>query len=201
MNLLSLLMGSMTTNDSVNALSQKTGASSKQVGMLISLALPLLIKYMTSNASSSQGASSLLGALTHHNSKKTMSQQIMQADEEDGKKIVNHILGNQSQSVVNDLAGQTGLSSDQVSQLLGSLAPSMMSGLSAATQSNAQQSPSGGMDLSGLMGMFGGMQQSQGGSGLGLLGSLLGGAAPADDKKDDNLNGTALLNLLMSAGK
>ena len=205
MDLLSMLMGSMTSGDSVNAMSQKTGASSKQIKMLIALALPILIKYLTKNASSQSGAQSLLGALTQHTNKKSMADQIADADEEDGKKILNHILGQNSGSVASDLAGQTGLSGDQVMQILGNMAPSMMSGLSAATNAGAQQQADSGFDFTDLLGMFGGkpaQSQSSGIPGLGLLGSLLGGgSAQVPDEKDDNLNGTALLGTLMSLMK
>ncbi len=202
MNLLNLLLGSMTSGDSVNALSEKTGASSKQVSMLIALALPLIIKYLTKNASTQNGAQSLLGALTQHTSKKSMADQIAQADEEDGKKILQHILGDHSSDVVNDLAGKTGLSDNQVSQLLGNLAPSIMSGLSAATDKGAKQkSADNGFDLSDLIGIFGGQNdnKSAASSGLSLLKSLIGkGEKPDDDEKNDTLNGTSLLNMLMS---
>ena len=97
----------MTSEDTVNTLSQKTGASSKQVSMLITLALPLLIKYLTKNASSQSGAQSLLGALMQHTNKNSMADQVAQADEEDGKKILQHILGDRSTDVMNDLAGKT----------------------------------------------------------------------------------------------
>ena len=202
MNLLNLLLSSMTSGNSVNALSQKTGASSKQVNMLITLALPLLIKYLTKNASSQSGAQSLLGALTQHTSKKSMADQIAQADEEDGKKILNHILGDHSTDVMNDLAGKTGLTNNQVSQLLGSLAPSMMSGLSAATDIGSnQQAVDNGIDLTDLAGIFGGgnANQSSGFSVLGLLKSLFSkDAKPVNNEKDETLNGTSLLNMLMS---
>lgn len=204
MDLLSMLMGSMTNGDSVNAMSQKTGASSKQIKMLIALALPLLIKYMTKNASSQSGAQSLLGALTQHTNKKTMAEQIAQADEEDGQKILNHILGQSSGNVASELSGQTGLSNDQVMQILGNMAPSMLSGLSAATNAGVQQQADNGFDFTDLLGMFGGkpvQQQSSGIPGLGLLGSLLGGGAQAPDEKDDTLNGTALLGTLLSMMK
>ena len=202
MNLLNLLLGSMTSEDTVNTLSQKTGASSKQVSMLITLALPLLIKYLTKNASSQSGAQSLLGALMQHTNKNSMADQVAQADEEDGKKILQHILGDRSTDVMNDLAGKTGLSGDQVSQLLGSLAPSMMSGLSAAANKGSnQQSEDDGFDLSDLAGIFGVSKENQGGgfSALSILKSLFGKDEKTEDtEKDDNLNGTSLLKMLMS---
>lgn len=202
MNLLNLLFDSMTSEDSVNTLSQKTGASTKQVNTLIALALPLLIKYLTKNASSQSGAQSLLGALMQHTSKKSMADQIAQADEEDGKKILQHIFGDRSTDVMNDLAGKTGLSDDQVSQLLGSLAPSMMSGLSAAADKGSnQQAENDGFDLSDLAGIFGVSKENRGGgfSALSILKSLFGkDEKPENTEKDDNLNGTSLLKMLMS---
>ena len=69
MNLLSLLAGTMLSQSSVNSVSGKTGLSSKQIQKLVMLALPILIKYMTKNASSGDGALSLLGALSQHKNK------------------------------------------------------------------------------------------------------------------------------------
>ena len=63
MNLLSLLLGSMTQTSSVQSLSQKTGISDKLIKILIIAALPKIIKAMTQNASSGDGAASLLSAL------------------------------------------------------------------------------------------------------------------------------------------
>ena len=54
MNLLNLLMGSMTSQDSGQSLAGKTGLSQKDVSALIQLALPLLLKSMQGNASSPQ---------------------------------------------------------------------------------------------------------------------------------------------------
>lgn len=180
MNLINMLMGSMNTESSVNSLAQQSGASNKQISTLMMIAIPILIKMMTKNASSQSGAQSLLGALSQHTSQKSMTQQIQNADQEDGAKIISHILGDQSSSVMSSLAQQTGMSSDQISSVLGSMAPALMSGVSAATNtasSQAAQKPAGGFDLSNVLGMFVGAaptQQNQSGiDGSDLLGSLL----------------------------
>ena len=47
MNLLSLLLGSMMTQSSVNNLSGKTGTSQSAIMRLLPLAIPILIKYLT----------------------------------------------------------------------------------------------------------------------------------------------------------
>ena len=213
MNLLSLLLKSMLTDSSLSAMAKKTGLSKVVLKKLIPLAIPLLIKFMTSNASSQSGALSLLGALGQHTNKKSIADQIAEADTDDGSKIIGHIFGNQQNAVVNSLAQQAGLSSNDVSSALAGMAPAVLSGLSAAT-TTAQQSSAGqvnlsdGLDLSELMSLFGGQSQPSsmgmlsglfgGGSsslGGGLLGSLLGSTAASADN-DITVNGTQLLSLL-----
>ena len=216
MNLLSLLLKSLLTDASVSALAKKTGLNAGSLKKLIPLAVPLLLKFLTSNASSESGALSLLGALSQHTNKKTLSDQIDEADTEDGGKIIGHILGSQSEAVTGQLARQAGMSERDVSSALAGLAPALMSGLSAATNSISSAPKvdlSDGFDLSDLMGMFAGAQQAQqvqaqpsggllsgllGGSGSGLgnlFGSLLGSSAQQSAQEND-FNGTQLLSLL-----
>ena len=220
MNLLSLLLSSLLTDSSVSALAKKTGLSAAALKKLIPLAVPLLLKFLTSNASSESGALSLLGALSQHTNQKTLSDQIDEADTEDGGKIIGHIFGNQSDAVTNRLALQSGMSERDVSSALAGIAPALMSGLSAAnhTVSAAPKVDlSDGIDLSDLLGMFAGAQsvqqvpqgQSYGGgllsgllggssSGLGdLFGSMLGSSAQQSSQEND-FNGTQLLSLLSS---
>ena len=182
MSLISTLLGSMTSQSSVQSLSGKTGLSGKQISALLALALPILLKAMTSNASSGQGASSLLGALSQHTNpnKKTTAQQIDEADTADGKKIINHILGNDTDKVVNQLAGQTNLSADQVSSVLSQMAPAMMSGVNDATNQAKKGSGKGkadgfdlsdGFDMKDVKGILGAVSSGKGGGDL--IGMLL----------------------------
>ncbi|MBR0159894.1 MAG: DUF937 domain-containing protein [Oscillospiraceae bacterium] len=211
MNLLSLILKSLLTDDTLTALVKKTGLSKAILKKLIPLAIPLLIKFMTSNASSQAGALSLLNALGQHTNKKSLADQITEADAEDGSRILGHIFGGQSDAVVNSLAQQSGVSSQNVSHVLAEIAPAVLSSLSAAnsTASSAKVDLSDGLDLSELMTLFGGAAQSQsagnnmlssllGGSsslGGGLFGSLLGATAQQADN-DASVNGTQLLSLL-----
>lgn len=191
MNLLQLLMGAMTSQSSVGSVSGKTGLSNKQVQQLMMLAIPLLLKYMTKNASSGNGAQSLLGALAQHTNQKNMDKQLDDADEDDGSKIIGHILGSNQNKVTQDLSVQTGLKPDQISKVLAILAPAMMSGVSqaASTASAADDSSKPtGPSLSGLMGS-------------GIFGSLLGFGKKEKDDDDPEFNGTALLQALLGAKK
>lgn len=187
MNLLGLLLGSLTSQSSVGEVSGKTGLSEKQIKKLILIAVPILIKYLTRNASSNDGAQSLLGALTQHTNKKEMGLQLKEADEVDGGKIIGHILGKKQNKVTQDLSAQSGLTQEQVNQILAIMAPAILSGVSeAATQQQAQAAPA----ASPVPGIF-----------SALLGSAAQTQASAKDDKDDAINGTALLQALLGARK
>lgn len=174
MDLLNMLMGSMATDDSLSALTKKTGASKEQTEKLLASALPLLVGSMTNNAAASQqGADSLRSALTQHTSTKKAAEQIKEADLGDGEKIVRHILGDNSDKVVQTLALETDMNQEQVTRGLASMAPLLLSILSAVTGKAAKFDLSDGLDLTDILALFGGSQQSAA-NGLGMLGSLLG---------------------------
>ncbi len=204
MNLLNILMKSLTSGAALEALSAKTGLSEKQLKLILAIAIPLLLKKMTSNASSQNGANSLLGALTQHQSSKSIAEQLDEADEEDGAKIVGHILGEDKDDLMSSVASQAGASEDDVAKVLGNISPSVLNGLSSATASaKAEKSGvdlSDGVDMNDVLGLLGGSGLFGGGnsSGAGLLGSLLGGAAPQEDQ---SINGTQLVNTLLSMMK
>ena len=200
MSLLSTLLGSMSNDDAVDAASKKTGISKIAIGGLIAVAVPLLLKKLTSNAQSQQGASSLLGALSQHTDTSAIADQIANADTQDGSAIIGHILGSEQSADIGQLAQQAGMTEDQVSSVLASIAPALMSSVSAANTANVQQAQPSGISAGGLGsilgGLFGGSNGSSG-AGMGnILGSLFGGG-----KQDDDADGSALLSLLMNSGK
>lgn len=208
MSLLRILTKSLLSDAALKALARKTGLSSAKLKKLLPLAVPLLLKALTSNASSQSGLDSLLGALTQHTSKKALPEQIREADTADGRKILGHIFGGNSSSALSSLAHQSHMSEQEVGSVLSCITPSLLSGLSAATASGSKPGfdLSDGLDMGDVMAIFGGAAQS---SGSGLLGGLLSGRPAVGglfgallgqdtNEKDDSLNGTALLNALLS---
>ena len=209
MNLLQLLLSALLSNSSVNSVSKKTGLTSILVRKLIMAALPVLIKYLTQNVLSQGGAASLLNALTQHTSKRSMAEQIDEVDEEDGGKIIRHILGKDEQKVVADLAEETGLKGEEVTRGLASFAPALLSALSAETASSAQQQTTAAAapaaDLTSLFNTFAGQtvqqaqaQAQQPSGAAGLLNSLLGGGTSQAAAPSANTAASAgsLLSLL-----
>lgn len=192
MNLLSILLKVLLNKDNLSALAKKCGLTPAKLKKLIPLALPLLIKYLTGNAANQSGALSLLGALGQHNTNKALTEQIAEADPEDGRKILGHIFGQNAEPEIQVLANQAGLSGKETSAALDSIAPVLLSSLNTAASSAKKKKVdlSDGLDLSEVMTLLGG-----GGSSGGLLSSLFGGKRP--DEKDDGLNGNALLQTLL----
>ena len=193
MNLLGLLLTAMTSQSSLGQVSGKTGLSQKQIKKLIMLAIPILIKYMTKNASSGDGAQSLLGALAQHNNKKEVGMQLKDADEEDGRKILGHIFGKkeEQQAVTQSLSAQSGLTADQVNQILAIMAPALLSGVSAATTDAAAAPQTASSSQFGVTpGIF-----------SALLGTSPSTAAPVVQEQNNSINGVELLQALLGARK
>ena len=79
---------------------------------------------------------------------KTIDKQIEDVDEEDGAKILGHIFGDEKDKAMASVAKSAGVSTNDVSKVLGSISPSILSGLSEATATASKQKKSSGFDLS-----------------------------------------------------
>ena len=197
MNLLSVLFKTLLSEEAIKALAKKTGLDGKQLTKLLPLAIPALMKMLTKNASSEAGASSLLTALTQHTGKKPAAQQIAEADTDDGEKIIGHIFGSKKNEELQALSAQSGLSENEVSSALSGIAPTLLTTLSAATQSakpaaGGKVDLSDGLDLGDVMAMLGGAKPNA----SDLLGGLFGGGAK--EEKDSAINGASLLSSLLA---
>jgi len=174
---LTQLLGQMTSGSSLSSLSSLVGGETNQVSSVITSALPSLLGALTQNASTDEGASSLIQALAQHDDDSDLSEQIANADAEDGSKIISHILGQSSTSLITKLAGKFGLTKDQVTTILNKIAPSLLSSLNSANKSGeftkGNVDLSDGLDFSDIVGifenMFGGKQKKASLNGTDLL--------------------------------
>ena len=186
MDLLSMMTQAMTTDNAVGSLSGQNGVTKGQASGLVTAALPILLQAMTSNAASSSGANSLLGALNQHQTSIPIEDQIKDADKDDGGKIIGHILGGNATGIISQLASQNNMSNAQASSLLAQIAPALLAGVGAAALGGAKKKKKPAVDLSdgldikdviGFAGMMSGAgsakKESDGSALLGILSGLM----------------------------
>jgi len=201
MNLLSILLSVLQSKSAITALSKKTGIKSNSLKKLLPLAVPLLLKLLTKNASDKDGANSLLTALSEHIGSQSAEQQITEADTEDGGKILNHILGDSKAGSLASLATMTNMNESDITKALSGIAPALLNTLSSAVQSALNSNgkgKKGGFDLSGVLSMLGGKKT---GGFLGIVKSLFGNKTTKKQTKDSSVNGMDLLTSLLNLKK
>ena len=171
------ILGALTGNDAVSAISQNLKIDSKQVSSVITTALPTLLGAMQKNASTEAGAASLAKALGDHaGSAGNIINNLKVTDLTDGNKILSHIFGGNLSSVIGGISKKSGVSTNNVGSILASIAPSLLALL------GKQNGNSGAAGLGGLLGaVLAGSAQSQ--SSTGGLGSILGGLGSLFGKK------------------
>ena len=166
------ILGALTGNDAVNAVSQNLKIDEKQVSSVISSALPYLLGAMQKNASSQAGAASLADALGYHaGNASNVVDNLKAADLVDGGKILSHIFGGNLGNVLGGISKQTGVSSNLVSSILASIAPSLLALLGKGQQSSGTNAAG----LESMLGVILGGMSSASNSNKGGLGSILGG--------------------------
>ena len=171
------LLGALTGNDAIGTISEKFNIDSNQVSSVITNALPSFLGAMQQNASTEGGAAALAKALGDHAGEAgNIINNLKGADLTDGSKILSHIFGGDLSSVVNGISQKSGVASNAVSNILASIAPSILALL------GKQNGNSGAAGLGGLLGaILGGGASS--GSNSGGLGSILGGLGSIFGKK------------------
>ena len=163
------ILGALTGNDAVGAIADNLKIDSNQVSSVISNALPTLLGALQKNASTPGGAESLAKALGDHaGNAGNILNNLKGADLTDGSKILDHIFGGNLSNVLNGISKQTGVASNAVSNILASIAPSLLALLGRGQQSN-------GINVGDLAGMLGGLLGGGSSNNSGGLGSILGG--------------------------
>lgn len=177
----------------LDGIAERLGTDRDTALNAVQAALPGLFAGMQNNATSPEGAASLREAVAQHDDGLLDGGvDLDQVDEEDGRKIVGHVLGDRQEAFAGQLSAASPSGIDLgplVQKVLPLLAPLVMSYL--AKKLGGQQSPggidaggtdasaSGGIDLGGLLGgMLGGAGQpgAPGPQPAGIdLGGILGG--------------------------
>ena len=162
------ILGALTGNDAIDAISQNLKIDQKQVSSVVTAALPYLLGAMQKNA----GAASLADALGYHaGNAGNIVNNLKAADLTDGNKILSHIFGGNLSSILGGISKNTGVGSNAVGSILASIAPSLLALLGKGQQSSGTNAAG----LESMLGMILGGMSSSGKSNTGGLGSILGG--------------------------
>jgi len=162
----------------IGDIAKKLGINEKEAKSAVKAALPTIVAGLTANAGDAEGAAKLEKTLAKHTGKSTKIDDI---DEEDGKKIVNHVFGSKKEAVEEAAAAKSDVTKDIIAKILPIVAPIVLAWLaqkflggnkdSDATGSSAKKSEGG---IGDILGGLVGSKQGQDMLG-GLLGGLLGG--------------------------
>ena len=163
------LLGAMLSGDSVQSLSQASGASTKDVQSVLSAALPSLLQGALGQAQNEQTATGFAQALDNHAQSDTsnLGSFLSGLDLQDGGKILMHLLGANTNQTAQNVSAASGVSAKQTAKILAMAAPLLMSLLGKQNQSSGSGV---GSLMSTLMGS---------GDITSILGSLVGGSVPS----------------------
>ncbi len=160
----------------IDDIAKKLGIDEKAAKSAVKTVLPTIVAGLSANASDADGAAKLEKTLVKHSAKSTKLDDI---DEEDGKKIVNHVFGSKTEAVTEAAAGKADVAQDIIAKILPIVAPIVLAWLATKflgggaaekteTKAAAPAASSGGIGdiLGGLVGSKEGQE---------VLGSVLGG--------------------------
>ena len=185
----------------IDQLAQYVGAEPAQVEQAVATALPALFGGLNANAADTSGLSSILSAVSQHDaSLLDGGVDLGQVDTQDGAAIAQHIFGDNTDAVYNQLGQSSaagGLSSGLFRKLIPLLAPIVMSYLvKQMTQRTGGSNGSSGGGLGDILGQVlgggsggsSGQSQQSSGGGLGdILGQVLGGGSSQGSAQNEQV--------------
>ena len=180
MNLIDLITGN-AGNQVASQAQNKFGIEKNQIIALMAVAAPLVISYLRKKSQEDPNeAEALNNALDKdHDGSILDNPAQVEARQQEGGSILDHIFGGQKSQVENQLSQNTGISMDKIGPVLAMLAPLIMGYIGKEKQSSGVNSGGGLGDLLG--GILGGAQnqaQAEPSNPLNdILGSVLGGGA------------------------
>ncbi len=145
-NILDLLQGQLS-GPVIEQLSKQIGGGTAETQSAIQSAIPTLLKALTNNASTTEGASSLADALDKDHDGSILNDLMgfvtSGNDTNGGSGILKHLFGDKRGNVEQVISQQSGLDNGATSNLMTQLAPIVMGFL-------GQQKQQGGLDVGGI---------------------------------------------------
>lgn len=195
MGLIDLLTGN-TGNQVAERAKSKFGVSRNQVLALLAVAAPLIISYLSKKSQSPNEAESLNTALDKDHDGSILND-ISQAEarQSEGNSILNHIFGEEKQTVENQLSQKTGISIDKIGPVLAMLAPVIMGYIGKEKQQNNVDAGGLGGLLDSILGNASGQTKNEQSNPLNdIIGSVLGGGPSNSSNPLNDILGSVLGN-------
>lgn len=185
---LTSLMSALLSDNTVNSVAGKAGASAGDAVSVLAAALPSMLNGANGQASNPATAESFFQAVNDHAGRDSDKVDVIE-----GEKIVNHLLGSDAEDTQKAIAKKTGLSKSQVAMILAAAAPLLMKMLGNQTSSSNNANTTASM-LGSLLG--GGMNSSSSNSLMTqALGSVLSSSMGGGHASSNN----SLLGSLLSS--
>ena len=178
MSLIDLITGNAGNQVATQA-ENKFGISKNQIIALLAVAAPLVISYLRKKSQEDPNeAEALNNALDRdHDGSILDDPSQVEARQQEGDSILDHIFGGQKATVENQLSQNTGISMDKIGPILAMLAPVIMGYIGKEKQTNGVNSGGLGDLLGGILGGAQSQVQSEPSNPLNdILGSVLGGS-------------------------
>lgn len=138
-------------DNTINQLGAQLGLDAKTTQQAASVALPMLLRSLSGNASSPDGATSLEKALRNKHDGSILNDIAGALSKPetlaDGQAILGHVLGNRKETVEKSLGKVSGIDANSSSQLLAALAPLVLGALGKSLNSQ-------NLDADGLANML-----------------------------------------------
>ena len=183
---ISSIMTALLSDESVQSLGKKSGASDAMVESILESALPMLLNGAKEQASNKKTAESFAGALMEHakNDTSDLGAFMDSVDLEDGAKIIAHLLGAENASKKEAVSKKSGADAKTTATVLAMAAPLLMSLLGKQPEAKPEPENVGGLmgsllngvDVGDVATLLLGKKKDEGldlGSIAGLLGKLL----------------------------
>lgn len=189
MSLIDLITGN-AGNQVAEQAENKFGIQKNQVIALLAVAAPLVISYLRNKSQDANEAEALNNALDRdHDGSILNDVSQVEARQQEGGSILDHIFGGQKAQVENSLSEQTGISMGKIGPILSMLAPLIMGYIGREKQANSVNSGGLGDLLGGILGGAANQAQAQPSNPLNdILGQVLGGSGMQQQSSGNPLN-------------
>ena len=193
MSLFDLLTGN-AGNQVAEQAGNKFGISKNQVIALLAVATPLIISHLRNKAKDAKEAEALNNALDKDHSGNILNDTSgVEARQDEGGSIIDHIFGGQRSQVENQLSQNTGISLDKIGPTLSMLAPVVMGFIGQQKQQNNVAAGGLGDLLGGILGNASNQAQGQESHPINdILRSVMGAGAQSSGNPLTDILGSVL---------